>query len=296
MIKNRRWFDAGAEAFSRNWPSILSHSGGPYYFCPLCLTGFSERDLQSGRLSVEHVPAESVGGRPLCLTCKACNDHFGHSVEPHVREHEDWYQFLVGGEVASRKATLTVGPHEVPVRFSADRHHLKAFVEERAAPPQVAAGALESMAEFQRSAPDDFEMKLSLGAYDPALVATGWVKSAVLAYFAALGYSFVVREEMQQLRRELRAPAADARQVRAAYRFLPKAKPQRRGGQLLIVDSPEALRSFLFRWGPHQVLLPRFGDSTLYDRLAVMADTSDQATVREVPWPVRPSHRWDKTP
>ncbi len=42
-------------------------------FCPICL---SESDL-----TVEHVPSQRLGGRPLVPTCKECNNKFGSKFE-----------------------------------------------------------------------------------------------------------------------------------------------------------------------------------------------------------------------
>jgi hypothetical protein len=49
------------------------------YVCPLCGEEFSAADAESGQLTLEDVPPRSVGGRPLCLTCKPCNDRGGHA-------------------------------------------------------------------------------------------------------------------------------------------------------------------------------------------------------------------------
>ena len=42
--------------------------------CPICLTRFTEPDVQAGEVvTLEHAPQESVGGKPACLTCLQCN-------------------------------------------------------------------------------------------------------------------------------------------------------------------------------------------------------------------------------
>ena len=42
--------------------------------CTICLTEFTEPDVQAGEVvTLEHAPQESVGGKPACLTCMQCN-------------------------------------------------------------------------------------------------------------------------------------------------------------------------------------------------------------------------------
>ncbi len=50
--------------------------------CPLCLTEFTEAEVEAGSVvTLEHAPPRSLGGRPVCLTCKKCNLSAGHKVD-----------------------------------------------------------------------------------------------------------------------------------------------------------------------------------------------------------------------
>jgi hypothetical protein len=74
----RQWMDAGIAALSAQQRQPFSH-----YMCPLCL-GYDDPDA----LTLEHVPPRSIGGKELCLTCVACNETAGHSIDAEVyREH-----------------------------------------------------------------------------------------------------------------------------------------------------------------------------------------------------------------
>jgi hypothetical protein len=63
--KKREWFELSASAFARGRPGVF---GQPTYACPICLTPFTIQALADKRLSAEHVPPQSVGGRELLLT------------------------------------------------------------------------------------------------------------------------------------------------------------------------------------------------------------------------------------
>src|SRR5690349_23826815 len=72
--KREQFFSRGVEAYQR-----LSGDDKQYYPCPICLECFDREALDARNLTLEHIPPESIGGKPLCLTCKSCNDRGGHS-------------------------------------------------------------------------------------------------------------------------------------------------------------------------------------------------------------------------
>lgn len=59
------------------------------YLCPICLTEFTETDLQdnsSNFLTLEDAPPDSLGGSKIALTCKKCNSECGHNIDNHLTE------------------------------------------------------------------------------------------------------------------------------------------------------------------------------------------------------------------
>ena len=43
--------------------------------CPICLSAFDSSDVVAGtEVTLEHAPPKSLGGVPICLTCKSCNN------------------------------------------------------------------------------------------------------------------------------------------------------------------------------------------------------------------------------
>ena len=48
------------------------------YICPLCLNAYP---IGSTELTLEHVPPKSVGGKPILITCKACNNKCGADID-----------------------------------------------------------------------------------------------------------------------------------------------------------------------------------------------------------------------
>jgi hypothetical protein len=70
-----RWFRNGTEALVSAFP----RAAGVGYVCPLCLG--ASQSIEA--FTVEDVPPRKVGGRPLVLTCKPCNDYGGSELDVH---------------------------------------------------------------------------------------------------------------------------------------------------------------------------------------------------------------------
>jgi hypothetical protein len=73
-----RLFATGASALSR----ISRYSN--LYGCPICTRLLPAEALQSGELTLEHVPPRALGGRGIALTCKSCNTEAGSMVDAAV--------------------------------------------------------------------------------------------------------------------------------------------------------------------------------------------------------------------
>lgn len=57
------------------------------FICPICLKQFSDKDLDTAlknHLTLEDAPPKSLGGKANTLTCKKCNNEFGHTIDFHL--------------------------------------------------------------------------------------------------------------------------------------------------------------------------------------------------------------------
>lgn len=151
------------------------------------------------------------------------------------------------------------------------------------------------MADFDRVAREgswqDFRFKIGFEAFDQGLVRLSWLRAAYLAWFAALGYRFILRSEMAPIRAKIRHFDSTA----APLRFRMLVRNQTLRPQLVIIDEPSELRCFAMLYEFNAILLPRVGDSDLYERLAKRPDSfSENLSGFEVPWPSGPAFAWDQ--
>jgi len=96
---------------------ILTPKLGDKYVCPLCRDAFERSEIES-KLSVEHVPPSSVGGRPVALTCKRCNNTAGTLLDAEMLRRHNARQLARGGTVALEEVEAV---HEGEPRTSDDR-------------------------------------------------------------------------------------------------------------------------------------------------------------------------------
>ena len=100
-------FHRGSLALSR-----LGLSDGSNYRCPICENDFKQDDIDSGALTLEHIPPQSVGADLCMLTCKSCNTKAGTKLDSQVAIRHQNIQFAKG-PLTKRAETspITTGRH-----------------------------------------------------------------------------------------------------------------------------------------------------------------------------------------
>src|SRR5690348_10203246 len=94
MNKSKRKKLALFKLFSQNLDWVKEHPSIRFepdfskgYICPLCFDVFYEKDLDdslTNHLTLEDIPPDALGGKPLALTCKKCNSRSGHELDAHL--------------------------------------------------------------------------------------------------------------------------------------------------------------------------------------------------------------------
>ncbi|WP_460607380.1 hypothetical protein [Hymenobacter terrigena] len=180
------------------------------YICPVCLRQFSERDLEDSApnmLTIEHAPPAVSGGKGVVLTCKECNSVAGMQIDFHLikRLQEAELRNLVpniSGQVRVTSGDLTiqgdieVGPDNViTLKHNLARNHpgrLDSFVD-RVGPRTNPLINLD----FGKIQTDAHRMQVGL------------LKTAYILAFAKFGYSFLLDEVYDSVRKQLLEPGAN---------------------------------------------------------------------------------------
>jgi hypothetical protein len=191
--KKQEWFNRGAAAFERVCPGKYDQ---PTYPCPICLTPFTEDALADGRLSSEHVPPASVGGRDLLLTCKICNNSSGTKLDADANVKELIRSAMAGRREHRERVKATIGDLRVnsEVYFAGGRYSL--VVPRHINRP----GTLDALKDIARAGTPltvEYRPFSELGAK------ISWFRSGYLALFAAAGYQLALDPAMQIVRRQI---------------------------------------------------------------------------------------------
>jgi hypothetical protein len=302
--KRLQWFDEGTPHL-RAILSRLGHEDAlpdsrDYYACPCCLGLFTREAAKSGLLTEEHVPPKKLGGQPLVLSCRNCNSEAGRLFDAHAvtrARSDDFARGRVTGAV-------------LPVTAYADGHRLAGTVQwteggiqilpvDRQNDPRVQAAHLQALNEFAEHRDPRPNFSFTVHArFDEARARYSWIRSAYLAGFAGLGWSYILRPVMQPVREQLANPDAG---VISTYMFRdPEAVATTR--RLLIVNEPEELRCVAVLMGEHGVFLPAMFNSTTMHELseAFARRCGDDGRLnvtysgKEVPWPSRATYFLDR--
>ena len=88
------------------------------YYCPICSLGYPVSSAITGDyLTIEHIPPESAGGKPILLTCRNCNSLAGHTIDVSIaakKKFEEFENIVFGQDKGTIPfATLSLGDLQV---------------------------------------------------------------------------------------------------------------------------------------------------------------------------------------
>lgn len=259
------------------------------YCCPICIRGFDNPD----ELTVEHVPPKSVGGKPLVLTCRDCNNRSGHLLDAHIRTGRDLHEVAEGKRETWIRLSHVGHTVTAKMLFEAGKIQITAVPEN--SHPEAHRSLFANLNKIAATGSTDWQLSIEFSVrHDQWREAVGWLRVAYLYTFAALGYNFILRPELNIIREQFQRP--DDRVAPQAMK--PIGSPTGADG-LSFVYSPTELRSVVIRLGVNLFFFPAFVDaSTLYDRLSSYPSTGQKLMLSgtHIDLPKRPWFEFDYNP
>jgi hypothetical protein len=273
-----KWFDRGAAAFQSACPGKY---GEPTYPCPICLTPFAVNALADGRLTSEHVPPESVGGRDLLLTCKRCNNSAGTKLDADAAAKELVQSAMAGQREHRERVKATIGGLRVTGEVHLFGGQYSLVVPGHVNKPGI-HDALKSVARRGSSMTVEYRRFSELGAK------ISWLRAGYLALFAVAGYEFALDPAIEIVRRQILE--CDERRMVTFTSEVPD-KISLSVHRILRVLAPEWHRGWAVEFGRYFVHFPSAGDLSFYDRMATCgsAVTPYAITYEYVGWPSEPT-------
>jgi HNH endonuclease len=183
------------------------------YLCPLCATGFNPAALAIGKLTLEHVPPASRGGKPIILTCRPCNSVAGHEIDAEAAKRDEMTNFvqvlLQGKPGQAGRATATWGnqPLRIDVSVDASRTVDLKVIKDSNDPAKVHAST-EFMKELMKAGKTDgYSFKVTAAVrFHPRKAQISDLKAAYLACVARFGYRYASHNALDQVRAQIARP------------------------------------------------------------------------------------------
>jgi hypothetical protein len=300
-----QWFYEGASSLrlvlDRLGQADQLPTGEDYYACPICLGVYSRAAAKD--LSLEHVPPEALGGRPMLLTCARCNSISGQYFDADA-DQKAVADAFVRGKPTKKDTKMTAYIDGVPMRGvarSIDGGIVLEGVPKQNNPKEYASFTqmLQELAEGDKNVPGRLSFTIHT-RFDEARARYSLIRAAYLAAFAGLGWSYILRPVMQSVRDQLMNPEGE---ILSSFIFRDPDSPASLR-RLLLVDDPEELRCVAVSIGEYSVFLPDWRRPNTWDEISAafgrMCDSAGRLNItlngKEVPWPKSPTYFLDTSP
>lgn len=180
------------------------------YICPLCLSIFNTDQLgkqASNYITLEHIPPENLGGKPLVLTCKDCNSNCGHDLDVYLRnelEHREGRYFNDSKGYVSK---FEYGGNSVNAIMKKDENGIvNIYVENKHNPPGIVDKFVESANAYDGDLVIPGSFKLGNHRRKTEVVDVAILKSAYLFAFYKFGYSYILSANLNAIRKQILNP------------------------------------------------------------------------------------------
>lgn len=275
--KKREWFELGAAAYARVHPGRFDQ---PTYVCPICAGPFTVEALADKRLTAEHVPPRSFGGRELLLTCKDCNNSAGTKLDADAKTKEDVQLAMAGTLERPHRIKATIGDMRVNGELLKSEGQYSLQI-----PPTInkpgTSKALPNVARVGTQLTIEYKHFAELGAK------ISWFRSGYLALFAVTGYELALDPAMEIVRKQILE--CDDRRMITFTSEAPQDIPLT-VRRILGVLAPEWHRGWAVEFGRYFLHFPALGDTSFYDRMAAHAfEPVTHYSYRYLGWPSEPT-------
>ncbi len=235
---------------------------------------------------MEHVPPDSVGGRPLILTCRRCNGTAGSRVDWHWSNFSDVEGFVTGSLPEPVTVNLTYEGLKVVAEVSNEGGGYVLKIVEK-------ASRQDNIQQFQQlvntaidagETPSPFNIQMHKSTYRENLLRVSVLRAAYLTGVAAAGYRVI--RFWDPIRMQILNPQIEDSALSGLIRYEHKQPADRR--ILAEIKSPNDIRCINVGFRRWTVFLPLATDSILY-RSHELAGRGIEFSGTAFVWPSEPS-------
>lgn len=256
------------------------------YFCPLCGDSFDHVSLIQGKLTLEHVPPKSHGGKGIILTCQECNNKAGHTVDSAAYRRKELTGFIRTlyhkQEGEAGLATFEAGGRKINVLVSNDSGTTNIKILDKNNDPEV----VRYLQEYMKNLADSgnavgTQFKITAKArYHKRFSEISDLRSAFLVCSARFGYSYSFSKALVRVRDQILSPD---KVILGKWYVNIKAQSEL---PTLAVAEKEGI--VIVRIAERSLILPWVGTNyTVFESTSAAIDDKSNLTVRAVTvdWP-----------
>jgi hypothetical protein len=175
------------------------------YLCPLCRKPFTKEDIQNGKLTIEHVPQDKIGGHELVLTCKYCNTERFSSIDNNLIQYHKKLDIMsaLKGEKEIKNQVIQLESNSIKVNAlsSIGSNYFDIFPDEK-------HNNLSNLKKFD-SIIEKENLNINIRTkikYSERLSQIAELKNAYLFSFTQFGYSYIFEEKHEIIFNQLLYP------------------------------------------------------------------------------------------
>ena len=250
--------------------------------CPICFKFFPREALSQeydDSLTLEDVPPAALGGHPLVLTCKICNNNAGYKLDAHLLRKLKFDRFLAGSpniEIEARFRPTKDIRLPATIQFSMDGHLDIRCDPSRTDPEQIRRfNEYGNIAQFN-TLTLDFLPGHKINRPEIALL-----RIAYLLAFAKFGYGLLMNQAIQVVRQQIQFPE---KTILPDWGIMPGNFPDETVGINVLIKPKELMGFFVVfdlsesnqntRYG---ILLPGpYSSIRIYNRLAELRSNTQE--------------------
>ena len=174
------------------------------YICPLCQHIYA---IAHEALTLEHVPPESVGGKPILVTCKACNNSQGADLDVYLMNELEISHNLSHLDTIPQKSRIAFNGIEINGQTTFSKSEgFKFMISSNNNNPIE----FEWFMKEARNAKEGYEIKFTANITNRKqnvdLANIALLKSAYLMAFQKLGYMYVLNPCTNKVREQILNP------------------------------------------------------------------------------------------
>ena len=173
------------------------------FICPLCMNIINIEDIE--KITLEDVPPESVGGKPILVTCANCNNALGGRVDNFLYNELLVYHLLRHPENTSFKTTFILNGIQIKGRMKLDLNSEHPKVQctidanDRVNYPLFTKELETNWDGCNLQVNYDITSTKRIDEYSNISV----LKSAYLLAFTKLGYMYILQDNLDNVRAQI---------------------------------------------------------------------------------------------